>query len=291
LASPTFTGTPSLPTGTTAVTQSPGNNTTALATTAFVTAAVPAGATFTTPTPTSTSTFVSPALAMDFLMHPGYRVWGSRGSASTSGAGAGVTTFSTSVTEILGPNTATAGYSMAIWDTSGFGIGMIGMTRGTNAANRAWNKPVWASGRSQYGFPGNTSYNGDANCTVRVSVGGKSSAGSGDISVNEAGFGFKFVLGSAMILQISKGNGTALTNVTSSFTPAVREVFDWKIYSDGAGNVTLYVNDSSVATSTDGPTTSTPESSNFYFEMVEQTASAAARLIWMSINSKIYWGV
>jgi len=42
LASPTFTGTPSLPTGTTGVTQSAGNDTTALATTAFVTAAVAA---------------------------------------------------------------------------------------------------------------------------------------------------------------------------------------------------------------------------------------------------------
>lgn len=36
LASPTFTGTPTLPTGTIATTQSPGNNTTAVATTAFV---------------------------------------------------------------------------------------------------------------------------------------------------------------------------------------------------------------------------------------------------------------
>jgi hypothetical protein len=40
LASPTFTGTPALPTGTTAVTQSAGNNTTAIATTAFVQAAI-----------------------------------------------------------------------------------------------------------------------------------------------------------------------------------------------------------------------------------------------------------
>jgi hypothetical protein len=40
LASPTFTGTPSLPTGTAGVTQSSGNNTTALATTAFVQAAL-----------------------------------------------------------------------------------------------------------------------------------------------------------------------------------------------------------------------------------------------------------
>jgi hypothetical protein len=40
LASPAFTGTPSLPTGTIGVTQTAGNNTTALATTAFVTNAV-----------------------------------------------------------------------------------------------------------------------------------------------------------------------------------------------------------------------------------------------------------
>jgi hypothetical protein len=40
LASPTFTGSPALPTGTTAVTQSSGNNSTLLATTAFVQAAI-----------------------------------------------------------------------------------------------------------------------------------------------------------------------------------------------------------------------------------------------------------
>lgn len=42
LASPTFTGTPTLPTGTIATTQSPGSNTTAVATTAFVTAGIAA---------------------------------------------------------------------------------------------------------------------------------------------------------------------------------------------------------------------------------------------------------
>jgi len=43
LASPTFTGTPSLPTGTTGVTQTAGDNTTKLATTAFVTSALSSG--------------------------------------------------------------------------------------------------------------------------------------------------------------------------------------------------------------------------------------------------------
>ena len=42
LASPTFTGTPTLPTGTVGVTQSAGNNSTALATTAFVAASATA---------------------------------------------------------------------------------------------------------------------------------------------------------------------------------------------------------------------------------------------------------
>lgn len=40
LASPTFTGTPTLPTGTISVTQSPGNSSTAISTTAFVQAAI-----------------------------------------------------------------------------------------------------------------------------------------------------------------------------------------------------------------------------------------------------------
>ena len=40
LASPTFTGTPTLPTGTIATTQTTGNSTTAVATTAFVTTAI-----------------------------------------------------------------------------------------------------------------------------------------------------------------------------------------------------------------------------------------------------------
>jgi hypothetical protein len=64
LASPAFTGSPSLPTGTTGVTQSAGNNSTALATTAFVTAAntalintiYPVGAIFTSVVSTSPAT-------------------------------------------------------------------------------------------------------------------------------------------------------------------------------------------------------------------------------------------
>lgn len=54
LASPTFTGTPTLPTGTIATTQSPGNNTTAIATTAYSDAATNLKANIASPTFTGT---------------------------------------------------------------------------------------------------------------------------------------------------------------------------------------------------------------------------------------------
>jgi hypothetical protein len=169
---------------------------------------------------------------------------------------------------------------------------MLGMTRGVNMGSRAWNKPVWASGRGQIGFYGDNNYNGDAHSTIRVSVGGKSSVGSGPISVNDAGFGWLVPgVGNALQLQVSKGDSSALTTVTSSFTPVAKQVFDWKMHSDGAGNVTLWINDNVVATTTAGPTTATAEAFNFYFEMVEQTASTATRIIWESLNSRVWWGV
>ena len=65
LASPTFTGTPTLPTGTIATTQSAGNSTTALATTAFVQAALatmyPVGSIY-----TNASVSTNPATLLGF---------------------------------------------------------------------------------------------------------------------------------------------------------------------------------------------------------------------------------
>ena len=62
VASPTFTGTPTLPTGTIATTQSFGNNTTAIATTAFVQAAMaalfPVGAIYTAVVSTNPATLI-----------------------------------------------------------------------------------------------------------------------------------------------------------------------------------------------------------------------------------------
>jgi hypothetical protein len=59
---------------------------------------------------------------------------------------------------------------------------------------------------------------------------------------------------SALVLSVH--NGTTLTSVTSSFTPTLAQGFDLMVYSDGAGNVTLYANDVQVATTASGPSTS-----------------------------------
>jgi len=90
IASPTFTGTPTLPTGTIGVTQTAGNNTTALATTAFVNSAVTAGSAFNKITSGTNAT-----AAM---------VIGTGSSLTTSGTG---TINATTSTNILGGNNTT----------------------------------------------------------------------------------------------------------------------------------------------------------------------------------------
>jgi len=62
LASPTFTGTPTLPTGSIAITQTAGNSTTALATTAFVTTADALKANLASPTFTGTVSGITSAM-------------------------------------------------------------------------------------------------------------------------------------------------------------------------------------------------------------------------------------
>jgi hypothetical protein len=64
LASPTFTGTPSLPTGTTGVTQTAGDSTTKLATTAFVTTEAALKANLASPTFTGTPTLPTGTIAV-----------------------------------------------------------------------------------------------------------------------------------------------------------------------------------------------------------------------------------
>jgi hypothetical protein len=224
------------------------------------------------------------------LISPNYQfLYLGAGASGTSGTGAGYGNNGGRYKDINSPNAGIAGYGAYAFDVTGSSLGYVATQRGANISGKNWSKKIWMSGRAVIGlWSGSTVYDGDTNCTARISLGGKNSFAVGDISASSHGIGWKVSGGgaSAVVLQVS--NGTTVTSVTSSFTPTLRLTFDWKIYSDGAGNVTLYINDSQVATTTAGPT---EPAANFglYFEMADQTASATKGFLINTFGTKIYY--
>lgn len=248
LNSPVFTGTPSLPTGTTAVTQSPGNNTTAVATTAFVQAALPALATLAESRQFTNDTKVmSPRDVLWSMLTPDF--------VDISGPSMTVTNTGTITYVQVGQLSRTIRPG-----NSGACSSRI-RTFGTSQVDQTWNATSRAqpsaflnfSLRSIHSGRSTTSGVTDANYTCAFYYGKAEADGTGDLI--RRGYGWKMVGGAgSRFLQLQAHNGTTLSSVTSSFAVTAGVAFDWDIESDGAGNVTLYVNGSSVATSSGGPT-------------------------------------
>jgi hypothetical protein len=296
LASPIFTGTPSLPTGTTGVTQTAGNNTTALATTAFVTAATPAASTtvagllelatrLEVVEPSSSTLAVSPMRALDVLMNPGYvQIAQNNGNVSTATVGTGAGVFTTSMTRVcLGPNVSVAGSSYYRPQTNG-GVAQF-YAKGINNASINFSKPFWMSGRSCY----DDTFRGDANNTSRITV-GKSATGVGALA--QKGIGWQKVGGLAPNFFLLAHNGTTLTSVDTSTSLNSLGItggvpFDWSLYSDGSGNVTMFINNVQVATTSAGPTGYSTGSS-VWQEEVDQSASAATRMYLTTFGGHYY---
>ena len=241
LASPTFTGTPSLPTGTTGITQTAGNSTTALATTAFVTAAVPAFASVTDVlTGSSTTTAVNPLLNYVGNLNPAY--------------------FSPDVAQLSSTVTGTGSSSSA--NANGYTV-QLGSTAGSYAtrSQTLWPNRVAVTGNLQWtrpvGFGVRVAvYNRmDANAQFGISF-GQATATLATPTVRSIGCYFAATaLNTPGVLVLEVHNGTTYTTVNSSYTPTFNQLFDVVCYSDGAGNVTLYVNGSQVATTSAGPST------------------------------------
>jgi hypothetical protein len=279
LASPSFTGTPSLPTGTTAVTQSPGNNTTALATTAFVLAN--AGSTSFASTAqvvaaTSTTTALAPGNQGFLLTNPRLQTLAFINTSSLSGSGAGNTTNPQSFSRQVYLSSLAVGraaYSFGVVGSATAGFG----TSTAKADQVDFSKKVWISGYACMGYTGGTSYIGDANTMCRISLGGYSTNTTGDMTLK--GIGLKKVGGTSSFVTLTVHNGTTLTDVASSVTIADNAGIHWQIYSDGTGNVTLYINGTQAATSTAGPTTATASGSACYREQVEAVATPGVRQV------------
>jgi hypothetical protein len=240
-----------LPTGSIGVTQTAGNNTTALATTAFVTAAVPAFATNAeAQTGSSTTLAMSPsAVAYAIGSCSNFRIPPNGWGIATSGTGA-VSQQSFYSWRVTAPTTA-IGYGLA----GGF-IG--GHSRATTGGSSGISNPFnWSKrfvGRFRFTF--NTSPT-DSNAVFRLCW-GKSSTAPSDLAVR--GVAIKRIASGAIILQAH--NGTTLTSTTSSFTPTINLWYDATIVSDGAGNVSLSINDSVVASNSGGSTTASGTNCN-----------------------------
>jgi len=182
-------------------------------------------------------------------------------------------------------NSATSGsYGQFTFDTNGASIGYVGYTRGDSANVHNWSKKIWLSGRCMIGT-WNTGGNGDANSIARINLGGKNSFGSGNLSSSLRGIGWNVAGGGSAVMNLQVSNGSTVTTVASSFTPTLRQAFDWTLYSDGSGNVTLYINDSQVATTSAGPTGT--QSNGLYLEGVDAIGASTAFTL-ETFGTKIY---
>ena len=276
LASPTFTGTPTLPTGTIATTQSPGNNTTALATTAFVTAAVPAFATTAqVVAATSTTTTLAPGNQGFMAANPRLQSLAFTANASISGTGANATTTQTFSRQMY---LASLGVGRSAYGFGAIGSANAGFGTSTAKADQVdFSKKVWIAGYAMMGHGGATSYLGDANTMCRITLGGYSTNTTGEMTLK--GIGLKKVGGVASTVSLTVHNGTTRTDVASSVTVPDGGGIHWQIYSDGTGNVTLYINGTQAATTTAGPTTATASGQACYREQVEAVATPGVRQV------------
>lgn len=159
------------------------------------------------------------------------------GSTSGTGASAGISAGGHQV----GAPTTAAGYAC------GF-VAFPAAQRGINRGNGSWNwsKPFTATFR----YSRNASAS-DSNSISRVTFGKNTFVG-GDPTVRS--IGIRQVASNALELIVH--NGTTLTAVTttSSIVPTVSITTDIRITSDGAGNVSLYVNGVLEATTSSAPT-------------------------------------
>jgi hypothetical protein len=282
--SPAFTGTPSLPTGTTAVTQTAGNNTTAVATTAFVAAAVPAVATASQARSfTSNTTAMSPRQVLWSMLTPDVNHIGGQAMTTTN---VGTISFVNNgmLTRWTRPGTAGACSSR----TRSFGPSQVDQvlpftSRASAANNIGFSQRIIMSGRSYIG--GVT----EANLTTSIYMGKDESDAVGDLT--RRGIGWKMTGGAgSRFLLLQAHNGTTLSSVTSSFAVTEGVAFDWDVESDGAGNVTLYVNGSSVATSTGGPTGNSSGNLSFWNEEISASAALTSQFCAF-INSRSKFAV
>ena len=207
---------------------------------------------------------------------PGYRSLNGMTQSSVSGAG-GISNLGW-LREVYTASTLTAG--RATWSTSVYGSVGAYYSQSSAADARVINfsKKQFLWGCFTNGVNNGTSYFGDSTNTFRVNFGGRSAYTTGDLT--QKGIGLKKAGGTTGVITLTVHNGTTLTDVAASAgptTPGNYQAVAYLIYSDGAGNVYLYLDGVLAAQTSSGPTGASTSLYNVYEEQVESTTSSAVR--------------
>jgi hypothetical protein len=277
LASPALTGTP------TSTTAAVNTNTTQIATTAFVLGQSAANSDAILGT--SSTKFLNASVLGGILTHPELRPLNYFTNTTVSGSGA--------------VTTGAAGYGSREMYLGSLATGRAAWQYGIPGANANvmsrsdwrvlnFSKKIWMSGKAMCGSSTGfgSDYKGDTNTYTRITLGGYNNAGTGDMTMK--GIGWKKQGGFSPYFTLTVHNGTALTDVATTVQQSDNKSIDWVIYSDGTGNVTLYIDGAQAATTSAGPTGTTSNYANAYREQVEATATPTVRQILESTGGWLY---
>jgi hypothetical protein len=220
---------------------------------------------------------MSPFNTVTAMMTDGYRP-ALAFSGGTSGTGASNNIVSLALSQITGPNVLTAGYAYVVTNAAG-----AYSTASTSTNTIKFNKPIWISGVYD---TGNATYQGDANTEAKCYIGVSMLNGNDPTG---AAIGWWKQGGASTPFNLMVHDGTTLTKVASA-TSTVNSgtPFRWLVHSDGSGNVTLYINGTSVATTALGPTGATQANTGQFTAAVKATVTAATRCLNNLTYPKIF---
>ena len=216
---------------------------------------------------TDTAKFINANVLQKVVNSPSYYKF-PRGllTGSTSGTGASVASGAL-ITNVIGTTTG-AGWAQYKY----YGISGIDIVNATG----------WRVGGQSIDFSkkfrltGSTNMLGalPTNTIVRVMFGKNANDGGGDPTQRCIGWRYNQATG---FIEIIAHNGTTLSTLTTASNPAASSWFEWELYNDGAGNVQMFVNDTSIGTVTGGPVSPDFGSAPTYVEEVQCTATPSAQ--------------
>jgi hypothetical protein len=174
-----------------------------------------------------------------------YGTGSSTWTSNTSGTGAASTQTTADAKQVAAPTSA-VGYASQY-------LALRSHRAGDNqqsAINFA--KPIWFGGKVAKSVTGSS----DADSVCRLTLGKSQLATVTFTDPTDRAIGISYANSN---LDLLVHDGTTLTRVASSYAITNFRVFNWLIYSDGSGNVNLWVNEGSgysqVATTSAGPST------------------------------------